>query len=118
MEVNNIEILKCVYYYLHNIVFTLAEADTQVQATTGRGTDEDSNPSAVVPALTKLLSEFTDIFKSGLSSFFRTAKEGEDGEEESDEEESNQKDDSENQRKGGEQIEGNIIIQCVDRVRY
>lgn len=90
------------YLYLY---FFLAEADAEVKST-GRA-DEENNPSALVQTLTKLMSEFADIFKSGLSSFFRNAKEGEDSEEETDEEESGQEEASQNRRSGGNQVEGN-----------
>lgn len=87
-------------------MFFLVEADAAVKST-GRA-DEENNPSAVMQALTRLMSEFADIFKSGLSSFFRNAKEGEEGEEEADEEESSQEEASQNRRSGGNQVEGNL----------
>lgn len=92
--------LQLVYF-----AFLLVEADAEAKST-GRA-DEDNNPSVVVQALTRLISEFADVFKSGLSSLFRNAKESEDSEEETDEE-SNTDEASQNRRSGGNQVEGKL----------
>lgn len=58
------------------------------------------------------MSEFIDVFKSGLSSFFRTAKEGEDNEEETDENESNQQEEESSRRRNGKnQVEGKLSFE-------
>lgn len=94
-------------YFLRLIIFIrqfpfLAEADAEALRTTGRS-DEENTPSALVQTISKLMSEFMDIFKGGLSSFFRTAKEGEDEEEE---QEPQQKEDKQQNRRDGSSVQG------------
>lgn len=51
------------------------------------------------------MSEFSDLFKNGLSSFFKNAKEGENGDEEEIDEEEGEE--AQNRRSGGNEVEGN-----------
>lgn len=60
------------------------------------------------------MSEFADIFKTGLSGLFRNAKEGEENEEEIDAEESEQEEESQRRRNNGDQIEGRAKIGGVE----
>lgn len=64
------------------------QADQEALKSTGRSDSDEDKPSALMQTLSKLINEFVDVFKSGLSGFFRNAKENDDDDdEETDEEE-------------------------------
>ncbi|RZC40222.1 hypothetical protein BDFB_003128 [Asbolus verrucosus] len=65
----------------------LAEADREVLKAKGRANDEES-PSQLSKAISRIISELTDMFKEGLWGFFKRDREGEDDEVEANEEES------------------------------
>lgn len=60
----------------------LAEADQEVIQATGRA-DQENSPSHLTKVINRIITELTDMFKDGVAGLFKSAREGEDEEEDS-----------------------------------
>ncbi|CAH0551785.1 unnamed protein product [Brassicogethes aeneus] len=68
-------------YLKYRIEGVIAEANARAFQITGRAADTDHPPSALAETITKMIEELSGMLQEGLSSFFRSGKESEDGDE-------------------------------------